>query len=115
MADGSPSGTGRQEIRCSECSARVWCGRLRTRSQPEIKMDHTRTAIPEQAPATGPLSPVGKYRWRICALLFFATTINYMDRQVLGVLAPYLQNVIGWNELQYGYIVTAFQAAYALG
>lgn len=78
-------------------------------------MDHTRTAIPEQALAPGPLSPVGKYRWRICALLFFATTINYMDRQVLGVLAPYLQNVIGWNELQYGYIVTAFQAAYALG
>lgn len=55
------------------------------------------------------------YRWRICALLFFATTINYVDRQVLGVLAPYLQNVIGWNELQYSYIVAAFQAAYALG
>lgn len=57
----------------------------------------------------------GRYRWRICALLFFATTINYVDRQVLGVLAPYLQTVIGWNEIQYGYIVTAFQAAYALG
>jgi MFS transporter, ACS family, hexuronate transporter len=55
------------------------------------------------------------YRWRICALLFFATTINYVDRQVLGVLAPYLQSVIGWNEIQYGYIVTSFQAAYAIG
>jgi ACS family hexuronate transporter-like MFS transporter len=55
------------------------------------------------------------YRWRICALLFFATTINYIDRQVLGVLAPYLQTVIGWNEIQYGYIVTSFQAAYAVG
>src|SRR5438477_7168250 len=55
------------------------------------------------------------YRWRICALLFFATTINYVDRQVLGVLAPYLQAVIGWNEIQYGYIVTSFQAAYAIG
>src|SRR6202023_1620313 len=55
------------------------------------------------------------YRWRVCALLFFATTINYIDRQVLGVLAPYLQPVIGWNEIQYGYIVTAFQAAYAIG
>jgi ACS family hexuronate transporter-like MFS transporter len=54
-------------------------------------------------------------RWRICALLFFATTINYMDRQVLGVLAPLLQTKIGWNEIQYGYIVGAFQAAYALG
>jgi MFS transporter, ACS family, aldohexuronate transporter len=55
------------------------------------------------------------YRWRICALLFFATTINYIDRQVLGVLAPYLQTIIGWNEIQYGYIVTSFQAAYAVG
>jgi ACS family hexuronate transporter-like MFS transporter len=55
------------------------------------------------------------YRWRICALLFFATTINYVDRQVLGVLAPYLQPIIGWNEIQYGYIVTSFQAAYAIG
>jgi MFS transporter, ACS family, hexuronate transporter len=57
----------------------------------------------------------GHYRWIICALLFFATTINYMDRQVLGILAPFLQKTIGWNEIQYGYIVTAFQAAYAIG
>lgn len=54
-------------------------------------------------------------RWRICALLFFATTINYIDRQVLSLLAPDLQKVIGWSESQYGYIITAFQAAYALG
>src|SRR5690242_3135069 len=58
---------------------------------------------------------VGRYRWRICALLFFVTTLNYIDRQVLGVLAPELQRVIGWNELQYGDIVTAFQGAYAVG
>ncbi|MBV8842475.1 MAG: MFS transporter [Bryobacterales bacterium] len=56
-----------------------------------------------------------RYRWRICALLFFATTINYVDRQVLGVLAPDLQRIIGWNELQYSYIVAAFQGAYAFG
>jgi len=55
------------------------------------------------------------YRWVICALLFFATTINYIDRQVLGLLAPLLQSRIGFNEAQYGYIVTAFQAAYAIG
>jgi ACS family hexuronate transporter-like MFS transporter len=63
------------------------------------------------------MSPVktGSYRWRICALLLAATTINYLDRQVLGVLAPDLQRQIGWNEIQYGYIVTAFQAAYAIG
>jgi ACS family hexuronate transporter-like MFS transporter len=58
---------------------------------------------------------VGRYRWVICALLFFATTINYIDRQVLGILAPLLQKEIGWSEIEYGYIVTAFQAAYAIG
>jgi ACS family hexuronate transporter-like MFS transporter len=58
---------------------------------------------------------IGHYRWYICALLFFATTINYVDRQVIGVLAPELQRIIGWNELQYGWIVTSFQAAYAIG
>jgi ACS family hexuronate transporter-like MFS transporter len=58
---------------------------------------------------------VGNYRWRICALLFFATTFNYVDRQVLGVLAPELQRVIGWDEIQYSNIINAFQAAYALG
>ncbi|MCB1589952.1 MAG: MFS transporter [Xanthomonadales bacterium] len=58
---------------------------------------------------------VGRYRWRVCAMLLLATTINYIDRQVLGVLAPFLQTEIGWNEIEYGYIVTAFQAAYAIG
>jgi ACS family hexuronate transporter-like MFS transporter len=67
------------------------------------------------APASAGTARVGHYRWRICALLFFATTINYMDRQVLGVLAPHLQPLIGWSEIQYGYIVTSFQAAYAIG
>jgi ACS family hexuronate transporter-like MFS transporter len=57
----------------------------------------------------------GNYRWTVCALLFFATTINYIDRQVLGILAPDLQKIIGWSEVDYGYIVTAFQTAYAIG
>ncbi|MBN2356882.1 MFS transporter [candidate division KSB1 bacterium] len=58
---------------------------------------------------------IGSYRWGICALLFFATTINYIDRQVFGILAPTLQREIGWTEVQYGYIATAFTAAYAFG
>ena len=58
---------------------------------------------------------IGKYRWVICALLFFATTINYVDRQVLGILAPDLQKAIGWTEIQYARIVIAFQLAYAIG
>ena len=69
----------------------------------------------ETSSAAAPVSAHGSFRWRICALLFFATTINYVDRQVLGVLAPYLQPIIGWNEIQYGYIVSSFQAAYAVG
>lgn len=59
--------------------------------------------------------PIGRYRWRVCAMLLAATTINYIDRQVLGVLAPFLQDEIGWNEIEYGYIVMSFQAAYAIG
>jgi len=55
------------------------------------------------------------FRWVVCLLLFLATTINYMDRQILGILAKQLQTQIGWTELQYSYIVMAFQAAYAIG
>lgn len=58
---------------------------------------------------------IGKYRWVICALLFFATTINYVDRAVLGVLAPTLRTEIGWSDQEYGYISAAFTLAYALG
>jgi MFS transporter, ACS family, hexuronate transporter len=58
---------------------------------------------------------IGNYRWRIVVLLFFATTINYVDRQVLGILAPQLQAQFGWSEADYGFIIMAFQAAYAIG
>jgi ACS family hexuronate transporter-like MFS transporter len=60
---------------------------------------------------------IGKRRWLICALLFFATTINYIDRQVLGILATddAFKAQIGWNEAEYGFVNTAFQAAYAIG
>ena len=53
------------------------------------------------------------YRWVICGLLFFATTINYMDRQVIGLLKPTLETSLGWSEIDYGHIVLAFSAAYA--
>jgi ACS family hexuronate transporter-like MFS transporter len=67
------------------------------------------------AQRAAPEARIGKYRWAICALLFFATTINYIDRQVIGILAKDLQTIIGWSELDYGNIVAAFNAAYALG
>ena len=52
-------------------------------------------------------------RWYICGLVFIATVINYLDRQVFSILAPDLQKEIGWSELEYGRIVIAFQVAYA--
>ena len=55
------------------------------------------------------------YRWMICALLFFATTINYVDRQIIGLLKQTLQTEIGWNEVDYSNIIFAFQLAYAAG
>ena len=58
---------------------------------------------------------VGNYRWTICALLFFAATINYIDRQVIGILKPVLQTEIGWTEVGYSWVVFSFQAAYAIG
>jgi MFS transporter, ACS family, hexuronate transporter len=63
----------------------------------------------------GTVRAVGHYRWTICSLLFFATTINYLDRNILGILAPTLQREIGWTPVEYGYMTTAFQAAYAVG
>jgi ACS family hexuronate transporter-like MFS transporter len=56
-----------------------------------------------------------RHRWAICALLFFATTINYVDRQVIGILKPTLTAEFGWSETDYADIVFWFQAAYALG
>ena len=58
---------------------------------------------------------VGRYRWAICALLFFVITINYVDRQVIGVLKPVIEDEMGWSEVDYGNIVTAFQASYGVG
>ena len=58
---------------------------------------------------------VPNFRWWICGLLFFATTINYVDRSVLGVLKGQLTKELGWNEIDYSHIVMWFQAAYAAG
>jgi ACS family hexuronate transporter-like MFS transporter len=65
----------------------------------------------------GLVKRIGRYRWKICALLFFATTINYIDRQVLGIVVTdeTFKQTIHWSEAQYGYIQTVFQAAYAVG
>lgn len=69
---------------------------------------------PPPAGDGGRLPRIG-YRWTIVALLFAATTINYVDRQVLGILAPDLQRVLGWTETEYGRITASFTFAYGLG
>ena len=55
------------------------------------------------------------YRWVICALLFFATTVNYVDRQVFGILGPRLTEEFHWTESHFSFIVSAFTLAYAIG
>jgi MFS transporter, ACS family, hexuronate transporter len=68
------------------------------------------------APAAAPAARVGHYRWMVCALLFFGTTINYVDRQVIGILKPTLVQQFGWqDERIYAAIVFTFQLAYAIG
>lgn len=55
------------------------------------------------------------FRWVIVALLFYSTTIVYFDRVILGILAPFITEEIGWSEQEYGYVVFAFQLTYAIG
>jgi len=66
---------------------------------------------------TPPIRPSAHppYRWTICALLFVVTTINYMDRQVLSILAPTLQRELSWSESQYASVVYSFTLVYAFG
>jgi MFS transporter, ACS family, hexuronate transporter len=73
--------------------------------------------VEETTNGPGQRNPVksGRYRWTMVGLLFFATTVNYIDRTMLGILAPTLTKDLGWGENDYGNIVTAFQFAYAFG
>ena len=58
---------------------------------------------------------IGNYRWTICSLLFFAMTVNYLDRQVISLLKPILSKKFNWDESDYANIVIAFQLGYAVG
>lgn len=69
-------------------------------------------STPEVAAAT---ERVGRYRWVIVAMLFAATAINYIDRQMIGVLKPTLQGEFGWSESDFANIIFWFQLAYAIG
>jgi MFS transporter, ACS family, hexuronate transporter len=72
-------------------------------------------AVEEVRTANSVAPPGLGYRWTICALIFFATTINYVDRQVIGILAPTLQHDLLWSESEYAAITQAFSFAYAMG
>ena len=58
---------------------------------------------------------ISNYRWLIVVLLFFATTINYIDRQIIGLLKPILEKEFSWTETDFAHIIMAFTAAYAAG
>jgi ACS family hexuronate transporter-like MFS transporter len=73
-------------------------------------MESAQTAI---APSASPFK-LRHLRWAICGLLFFASTINYIDRQTISVLKPHLQSLMHWSESDYGWIVFAFQLSYAI-
>ncbi|HVR41576.1 MAG TPA: MFS transporter [Thermoanaerobaculia bacterium] len=74
------------------------------------------TPVPVSAPVPEAIAlKAGHVRWVVCALLFFATTINYVDRSVMGLLAPMLRNEIGWSDSGYGMISASFTLAYAIG
>lgn len=70
---------------------------------------------PEQGETGSIRAGIGHVRWTICALIFAATTLNYMDRMVLGILKPTIQHSIGMSQADYGWVVVAFQIAYAAG
>ncbi len=69
----------------------------------------------QPGPAAHTATTMGRYRWVICALLFAATAINYVDRQMIGVLKPTISAELGWDETSYSTIVVWFQLAYGLG
>lgn len=76
------------------------------------------TASPAASAAKPPVQsagPIGKYRWTICSLVFFATTVNYLDRAVISLLKPYLETAFSWNAGDYANIEIAFKLAYSLG
>jgi ACS family hexuronate transporter-like MFS transporter len=75
----------------------------------------TQSAAPTTGAASRVEAAIGNYRWFICALLLFATTINYIDRQILSLIKETLDHQIGWTNKQFGWVNSAFQLAYGVG
>ncbi len=73
------------------------------------------TATTPSSQTDGSSGPIGNYRWVVCALLFFATTVNYVDRQILALIKEFLDAELGWSNETFGWVNGAFQLAYAGG
>ena len=76
--------------------------------------DYLETNLLKQTKTIDMAQKTTGFRWTVCALLFVATTINYLDRQVLSLLFPMLQEKFGWTNSQYANIASAFQFTYAI-
>src|SRR5262249_9870371 len=72
------------------------------------------SAVPP-SPAAQPAGAIGNYRWVVCGLLFLATTVNYVDRQIPALIKEFLVKELGWSNEQFGLVNSAFAGAYALG
>lgn len=75
----------------------------------------TQETIPQTIPMNQEKAKIGNYRFRILALLMFATTINYFDRSIIGVMAPTLEKMFNWSNSDYANIMISFKIAYAIG
>ena len=88
-------------------------------SPPETYASANEVTVPQGTAATADLLPaadlaghpphIGRYRWIVCALLFFATTINYIDRQILSLIKPILEEQLHWTDSQFGLVNSLFQ------
>jgi ACS family hexuronate transporter-like MFS transporter len=88
---------------------------MTSNSVPNSNSIHPLASPLTRVPDNPGIQPSSHYRWLICSLLFFATTINYVDRQILSLLKPILDEQLGWTNEQFGYVNSAFQAAYGIG
>jgi len=84
-------------------------------NEPMVPESETDSGLGAAGAPDAPARRIGRYRWVICALLFFATTISYIDRQVFGILAPEMKKIFSWTDTNYTDIVFWFEAAYAVG
>src|SRR5256885_258771 len=91
-----------------------WIRAVRSGARRHLPAGSLGSALPERRVSTAVAPRRIGYRWTVCALLFAVTTINYVDRQVLGILAPTLQRELGWSEAAYGDVVSWFSLPYAL-